>query len=339
MILSEKIVALRKRLDWSQEELAEKLDVSRQSVSKWEVGASIPDLDKILKLSELFGVSTDYLLKDEIEDAGIPGMKDMPEGRMVSVEEADSYMNLSKDVSWKMAGAVSLFILSPICMLQLMAFSEAGRMSEDMAMGIGMVVLLIIVAIGVAITIYQGLQLSKYEYLEKETFSLQYGVEGIVEKRKSEFEARFRLNIVAGVVLCIVGAIPLFMTTAFSEENETAAITCINILLLFVSVGVNCFVRAGMVQNSFEKLLQIGDFSGENKVAEGKISCFSGIYWLIVTAAYLGSSFYMERWDKTWIIWPVAGVIYAAVHEILKVIVKNGKDRKKNNTDGTDVII
>ena len=51
MVLAEKIVLLRKRKGWSQEELADKLDISRQSVSKWELGASIPDLDKILRLS------------------------------------------------------------------------------------------------------------------------------------------------------------------------------------------------------------------------------------------------------------------------------------------------
>ena len=67
MILAEKIMKLRKQNGWSQEELAAKLNVTRQSVSKWESRASIPDLDKILKLSELFGVSTDYLLKDEMD--------------------------------------------------------------------------------------------------------------------------------------------------------------------------------------------------------------------------------------------------------------------------------
>ena len=68
MILGEKIAVLRKQNGWSQEDLAEQLQISRQSVSKWESGASIPDLDRIVKLSALFGVSTDYLLKDEIQD-------------------------------------------------------------------------------------------------------------------------------------------------------------------------------------------------------------------------------------------------------------------------------
>ena len=68
MVLAEKIVFLRKRKGWSQEELADKLDISRQSVSKWELGASIPDLDKIIRLSELFDVTTDYLLKDDARE-------------------------------------------------------------------------------------------------------------------------------------------------------------------------------------------------------------------------------------------------------------------------------
>lgn len=64
MKLEEKIAFLRKKNGWSQEELAFRLDVSRQAVSKWEMGASLPDLDNVLKMSELFSCSTDYLLKD-----------------------------------------------------------------------------------------------------------------------------------------------------------------------------------------------------------------------------------------------------------------------------------
>ena len=68
MILADKIIRLRKKNGWSQEELAERLKVSRQSVSKWEGAQSMPDLDKILQLSKIFGVSIDYLLKEEFEE-------------------------------------------------------------------------------------------------------------------------------------------------------------------------------------------------------------------------------------------------------------------------------
>ena len=64
MTFSDKLIALRRKAGWSQEELAERLNVSRQSVSKWESAQSMPDIDKIVQLSSLFGVTTDYLLKD-----------------------------------------------------------------------------------------------------------------------------------------------------------------------------------------------------------------------------------------------------------------------------------
>lgn len=68
MILADKIVSLRKKAGWSQEDLAEKLGVTRQSVSKWEGAQSVPDMDKVVMMSRLFGVSTDFLLKDELEE-------------------------------------------------------------------------------------------------------------------------------------------------------------------------------------------------------------------------------------------------------------------------------
>ena len=68
MTFSDKLIALRRKAGWSQEELAERLNVSRQSVSKWEGAQSMPDIDKIVQLSSLFSVTTDYLLKDGQDD-------------------------------------------------------------------------------------------------------------------------------------------------------------------------------------------------------------------------------------------------------------------------------
>ena len=68
MKLYEKIYTLRTAKNLSQGDLAEMLDVSRQSVSKWETGASIPDLDKLIKMSDLFGVSLDALVREEMPE-------------------------------------------------------------------------------------------------------------------------------------------------------------------------------------------------------------------------------------------------------------------------------
>ena len=77
MILADKIMTLRKKAGWSQEELAARLNVSRQSVSKWESAQSMPDIDKIVQLSSLFSVTTDYLLKDGQDDPQ-PAAAEMP---------------------------------------------------------------------------------------------------------------------------------------------------------------------------------------------------------------------------------------------------------------------
>lgn len=66
--MADKITALRKKAGWSQEELAEQLGVTRQSVSKWEGAQSVPDMDKVVQMSRLFGVTTDFLLKDELSE-------------------------------------------------------------------------------------------------------------------------------------------------------------------------------------------------------------------------------------------------------------------------------
>lgn len=116
MILAEKIMEERKKNGWSQEELAEKLSVSRQAVSKWESAQSIPDLQRVIQLSEIFGVSTDYLLKDECETPqpieGVePSDKDFPL-KKVSVEEANDFMEVRKKNAPKIAAAVASCIVS-----------------------------------------------------------------------------------------------------------------------------------------------------------------------------------------------------------------------------------
>lgn len=118
MILADKIIDLRKKAGWSQEELAQQLGVSRQSVSKWEGAQSIPDIDKILQMSRIFGVSTDYLLKDEIElPAEEPAAADStPALRRVSMEEASRYLTLSRETAPKLALATFLCVISPVCL-------------------------------------------------------------------------------------------------------------------------------------------------------------------------------------------------------------------------------
>lgn len=171
MILSEKIIMLRKKYGWSQEELAERLDISRQSVSKWESGASIPDLERIVSMSQLFGVTTDYLLKDEMEETEFTdGMTpEITEGKVITVEEANTFLEATKKYAARIAPAVSLCVLSPVVLLWLlgMAGAKRGAVTENVAGGIGLIVLLLMVVVAVAVFLLTGIPYNKYEYLEK----------------------------------------------------------------------------------------------------------------------------------------------------------------------------
>ena len=131
MILADKIIELRKKNGLSQEELAEKLNVSRQSISKWEGAQSIPDMNKILKLSDLFSVSTDYLLKDEIEEmetqVPIEDHDSSVREASVSMEEANAYLAYKSRIATPMAFAVLLFIVSAAPLIALQARKPGER--------------------------------------------------------------------------------------------------------------------------------------------------------------------------------------------------------------------
>lgn len=326
MILAEKIVKLRKEQGWSQEELAMRLKVSRQSVSKWESMASMPDLDKILKMSELFGVSTDYLLKDEApaEDGCINGESQSQEdARSVTVEEANQYLSTVRDAGGKIANGVSLCILSPVLLILLSSAAERKifPLSEAAAESMGICCLLLLVSTAVALFVYHGLRLSRYEYLEKEPIVTEYGVAGIAETKQEEYAQSHRQLLVLGIVLCIISIFPLMIAAAtenlFWEDISASFIflfedTSASFIFLFVAVGVNLIVRTSFIWGSFQKLLEEGDFTREKKAEERRNEPFTAFYWCLVLAVYLGASFVTRRWDYTWIIWPVAAVLFAA---------------------------
>lgn len=329
MILAEKIMKHRKENGWSQEDLAAQLGVSRQSVSKWESTASIPDLDKILKMSELFGVSTDYLLKDELEEEpGVVSIKDLPDEsqkdiRKVSLDEANSYMERVSQAAKGIGVGVALCILSPVLLILLSGWSELHifSLSEDMAAGIGITVMFLMIAAAVALFVLNGIRLSKYEYLQKELITLEYGVAGIVKNRQEEFQKRFIICIVSGVTLCICSVIPFFIGVAFGFSDMTD-IYCVVLMFVMIAFAVFLFVNSGMIHGSYQHLLEEGDYTREKKITVKKNESLSTIYWCTVLAIYLGYSFISMNWHISWVIWPLAGILFAVVWAIAGMVRK-----------------
>lgn len=325
MILADKIITLRKKNGWSQEELADKLNVTRQSVSKWEGAQSVPDLERILQLSKVFGVSTDYLLRDELEEEEYTGDVEATGAepvRKVSMEEANAFLAVKKKTANWIAIACSLFILSPVAMFLLAGAVEANliSISENAAGGIGMCILLLLVGAGVAICIISGTKTEEYNYLEKELFETEYGVTGMVKERIKQYRPTYVKYHVLGTIFCILAVMPLFLCVIFTE-NEFALVCMLALMFLLVAVGVILFTIAGINNASMQKLLQEGDYSKDAK--RDRKSGIGAVYWPIVTAVYLAYSFITMDWGRSWIVWPVAGVLFAAVKAIYNMIKNN----------------
>ena len=326
MILADKITALRKKAGWSQEELAEQLGVTRQSVSKWEGAQSVPDMDKVVQMSRLFGVTTDFLLKDELsEEEPAPAGCDSPL-RRVTMAEASEYLALRRAAAPRIAFATMLCILSPICLILLAGMSEVSRfgISEDAAAGVGLCVLLVLVAVGVAIFLSCAAKVKPYEFLEKEPFETEYGVAGMVRERRKEYAPAYaRLNI-TGIVLCILAAVPLFAAMCVSASG-LFYIGAVCLLLAIVSAGCFAFVLGGVNHSAMQALLEEEDYTRENKAKSPVIGAVSGIYWLLVTAVYLFYTFGPMGNGQpkySWFIWAVAGVLFGAVMLVVKLIAR-----------------
>lgn len=334
MILAEKLLRLRKKSGMSQEELAEKMKVSRQAVSKWEGAQSVPDLEKLLQLSELFGVTTDYLLKDEIEDEEFTG-KDSPElVRKVTLEQANEYLELRKTASIRIAAAVFLCILSVIPLIVLAGVAEFSVLpvSENVAAAAGTIIMLVLVAIAVAVFIYTGAQSKPYEFLEKDPFETEYGVEGMVRERQRAFRDTAVKCKIIGATLCVLAPVALFIAAA--ADDEFLAIIMTAVTMAVAGLGAMFFIVAGVREASMEKLLQEGEYT--RKAKHGLAGRIAPIYWCSVTAIYLlwlflaeGTRYNSWQDDRSWIIWPVAGVLYAAVACVCRLIEQRKEERDR----------
>ena len=323
MILADKIIRLRKRNGWSQEELAEKMQVSRQAVSKWEGAQTIPDIEKILLLGRLFGVTTDYLLKDDMEDEefaddGADGVK------RLSLAQANEFLAWRQRTAARKAGATLLCVISAIPLLLLGALSEwTTYISGDFAGVLGIIILLALVAAAVAVFISCSDENAPHAFIYNEPFETDYGVSSMVRERQNAFAAVYKKYSTIATCICVLSPIPLL--TGAMLENEFYMVILLCVTIAIAGLGAAIFVALSEQRESMQQLLKEGEFSPDELRNNRVMHTVSKIYWMLATAIYLAWSFSGMAWKNTWIVWPIAGVLYAPVRGICRLII----DREK----------
>ncbi len=312
MLFSEKLVYLRKKSGLTQEALAEALGVSRQSVSKWEAAGAMPEMAKIIEISKYFHVSTDFLLLDSM-DPSEDGEDQPAEEALSSValEDADAYMNYLADRAPKVALAVSLFILSAIPPIL------AGIADTDAAYTLGIIATLAVVAVGVFLLVYGPKMPDDFEAFD-EPVDTAYGVDGAVKKRKEDYAPLHSRRLSAGIILCILSAAPLFFASAMNDDG--LMVTGFAATLCIVAAGVFFIVRTSVIEAGFDKILEQGDYTRRKKIARRRTVPIQRAYYLSVLLIYLALSFYTNKWQWTWILWPGAALVNVICRSIAESI-------------------
>ena len=271
MILSEKITELRKRQGLSQEEFGAEIGVSRQAVSKWEMAQTTPDLSKIMAMSEFFGVSTDFLLKDEYDLAYLNNMSfekavvsaeealmedssknsgNISKDNMVELSEVQAYIEAKKKTAKSFVIAVFLFCLSPFPGIIMSLFNEGLAI-------VGAIVQIIILIIMAIIIIMSLWKLTPYKNILKADIELGFGVRGVIEEYKKSFEHTFLLGIIIGVVSLLAAVIPMMIVSIFNREGDATIIIAALIMLIIFAFGISCIVYVVTVNQGYKRILKL----------------------------------------------------------------------------------
>lgn len=293
----------------------------------------MPDIDKLMRLAELFGVTTDYLLRDDIEEppaasimpaatTGLPVDRTADDLHHISMDDATAYLDAVGRSSKRFGLGVALCVSSPVVLIALALAAEgAHAVSENAAVAIGLGVLLVMVAAAVVTFVLESAKLKRYEFLESEAIALDYGVEAAVRRKQEAAAPVHSLQIAVGVGLCIVGAIPVTVASAMGVGMVAGWTVCL--LLVLVAVATFLFVSGSMTWEALQKLLQEEEFTLENKRAGKKLQWLPPAFWGITLTVYLAWSFITMRWDFTWIVWPIAGVLFAGVYGTALAVVRS----------------
>lgn len=230
--------------------------------------------------------------------------------RHLSDMEAEEYLFIVKQSSISIAAGVFLCICSPVLIILLGAIQDFMiPISDGIAVGAGVTVLLCMVACAVGLFITSGMKLDKYDYLKNECFIIneQYKKE-IIHLRESR-KGNFTAKITAGVIMCILSVIPLILVPAVLDgEKDFPVILSVIFLMVIVASAVSLFITAGMEEESYKVILQEKEFSIKKKAGKKIENVISAIYWPVIVIAYLAWSFICGGWGYTWIIWPIAGI-------------------------------
>lgn len=293
MNFSENLQNLRKKAGLSQEELAEKLEVSRQAVSKWETKEAVPDMEKIIAIAELFDCSIDDLVKDTINDVKIKDNNVKPK------EEYDKFMD-------KFSTGIALGVFLILIGVTIMMFIYGLNLESETYKFLGVVAVLIFVIMAVPIFIILGIQnddmLKKCQNINKEDY---------LEEEITSFNRKFAVGIAITISIILVGVLVLIILYGLKIFNDDSLMP-IAIFMIFITGTVPFLVKLGILKSKYE----LTNLKGHHQISretQDKVGKISAVIMLIATIIYFILGFIFQLWQINWLVYPIGGMICGIV--------------------------
>lgn len=287
MSFSENLQYIRTRECITQEQLAEQLDVSRQSVSKWEGGASFPEMDTLLRLCDLYHVDLDTLLRGNVEEN--------------DVSDTAGYDRFMSRFALKISVSVAAIIVG----VSLMMLLEVFGVHEMLATAL----FLLVVTVSVVVLVASGIQ--------HEHFCKRHPVisDFYTDEEKELFHQKFIWFIAGGVGAVLFGVVLMLLFFAFFPEQEPYETIIISIFLIIIAGAVLSFIYGGIQNDKY----QIWKYNRDNSPApEAKkrldlIGSICACLMLLATALYVGLGIKNGSWNTSWWVFPLGGILCAVV--------------------------
>ncbi len=281
-LFGENLQYYRKRDNMTQEQLAERLEVSRQTVSKWEAGTSYAEMEKLLQLCELFSCDLDTLLRKAASESEIGDnlqhRKHMKEFRQWT----------TCGVFLLIAAAASYEILEGL-----------GQTSEAVCQTLFM----ILAIVGILILVVQGLKDS--DYRKKHTFIQDF----YTQEEKEEFDSHFPARIAAGIGLILVGLLIGVNGESLPLPENMNEEFYYGIFLVIVAIAVSILVYTGMHKQEYDVESYNKENNLKNAEANGAVAVWCGCIMLVATIIFLIAGLVFYLWEICWIVYPIGALL------------------------------
>ncbi|WP_101772298.1 permease prefix domain 1-containing protein [Peptostreptococcus faecalis] len=239
----------------------------------------------------------------------------------LSLDDANSYIYAKVKASVYIGIGVALCILGAASLVGLSSFIES-----NIADTLGVIVLLMFVAIAVGLFVYAGSITDSWEFIEKENIIVNAYTEREVKIMQDEQRPIVMKATIISVALYILSPVVVILSNLFEDNvvlEEEIALVGVVILLVMVAIATATLIIVHSKKSACDAILNENEYSREKKAVEKNKNIIGSIWWPVTTIIFFVIGFFGEGFSRAWIIWPISGILFAAVSTIITSIQKD----------------